>query len=85
MNHFIEKNILDLRFQKYLVVASTAIIIFFTYLIGVTIAIIAKQIIGIFSIMLVIFLSVAIGSLCIAFFFHARSKMRKILTTLKEM
>ncbi len=38
------KNILDLQFQKYLVVASTSVIIAFTYIIGVGIAIFSKQI-----------------------------------------
>ena len=85
MNNTIEKNILDLRFQKYLVIASTAIIIFFTYIIGAAIALIAKQIVGIFSILLVVFLSVAIGSFCMALFFHARNKMEDIVATLKEL
>jgi len=39
-----KKNILDLQFQKYLIIASTSIIISFTYFIGVVIAIFAGQI-----------------------------------------
>lgn len=38
------KNILDLHFQKYLILVSTSAILIFTYLIGVGIAIITKQI-----------------------------------------
>ena len=33
-----KKNILDLQFQKYLVVASTSVIVAFTYIIGMGIA-----------------------------------------------
>ena len=39
-----KKNILDLQFQKNLIIASTTVIIMFTYLIGVGIALITKQI-----------------------------------------
>ena len=40
-----KKNVLDLQFQKYLVIASTSVIIAFTYAIGVGIAVFTKQII----------------------------------------
>lgn len=39
-----KKNILDLQFQKYLIVASTSVIIAFIYAIGVGIALFSKQI-----------------------------------------
>jgi len=45
MNTEIKKNILDLQFQKYLVIASTSVIISFTYFVGIIIAILTKQII----------------------------------------
>jgi uncharacterized membrane protein len=40
----IQKNILDLNFQKHLVIASTTIIILFTYIIGIFIALISSTI-----------------------------------------
>jgi len=40
----IRKNILDLHFQKHLIIMSTSIIIIFTYLIAITISIITKQV-----------------------------------------
>jgi len=40
----IKKNILDLHYNKYLQYYNTAIIIFFTYCIGIAIAFITKQI-----------------------------------------
>ncbi|MEK6855399.1 MAG: hypothetical protein AABX73_04210 [Nanoarchaeota archaeon] len=39
-----KKNILDLQFQKYLIIASTSVILAFTYAIGVGIALFSKQI-----------------------------------------
>ena len=39
-----KKNVLDLQFQKYLTIASTSVIIAFTYFIGVGVAIFSKQI-----------------------------------------
>ncbi len=39
----IRKNILDLHFQKYLIIASTSAIVAFTYIIGVGIAFIKKS------------------------------------------
>jgi len=44
MNDETKKNILDLQFQKYLIIASTSVIIFFTYIIGVGITVLTKQI-----------------------------------------
>lgn len=85
MGSTIKKNILDLQFQKYLVIASTAIIIFFTYLIGIAIALIAKQIVGSFSIIVIIVLSIAIGSIYIIFFLNARKEMKEIVVTLKQL
>ena len=39
-----KKNVLDLQFQKYLIIASTSIIIAFTYSVGIVIAILTEQI-----------------------------------------
>ena len=38
------KNVLDLHFQKHLTIASTSVIIAFTYLIGISISFLTKQI-----------------------------------------
>lgn len=42
MDDFIKKNILE--FQRNLTIASTTIILFFTYLIGISIGFVTKQI-----------------------------------------
>jgi hypothetical protein len=39
-----KKNLLDLHFHKYLVIASTSVLIAFTYIIGIAIAFFTKQI-----------------------------------------
>ena len=39
----IKKNILDLRFNKYLQLYNTHIIIFYTYLIGIFVALVTQQ------------------------------------------
>ncbi len=39
-----KKNVLDLHFQKYLTIASTSVIVAFTYAIGVGIAFLTRQI-----------------------------------------
>ena len=44
MDTNIKKNILDLQFQKFMNIASTIIIIIFTYFIGVGIGFMTKQI-----------------------------------------
>ena len=44
MKIIIKKNILDLRYNKYLQYQTTAIITLVTYMIGVTIAVLTKQI-----------------------------------------
>ena len=39
----IKKNVLDLEFQKYLIIASTSVITLFTFLIGVALAFLVKE------------------------------------------
>jgi len=43
LNSRIKKNILDLEFQKYLIIASTSIVILFTFLTGVALAFLVKD------------------------------------------
>jgi len=44
MQNIIKKNILDLQYQKYLMIVSASLIIMFTYMIGVGITFITKQV-----------------------------------------
>jgi len=75
-----KKNILDLQFQKYLVIASTSIIIAFTYFIGVGIAILTKQVDLSDSINLGVLIIISFGILgiCSSFFFNVVFHLRNI-------
>ena len=81
------KNILDLQFQKYLVVASTSVVISFTYLIGVGIAILTKQInLGDYIDMFKVFIfSSAVLGTCAIFLFNAMYHLRNIPEVLKNI
>lgn len=76
---------LDLQFQKSMIIASSAVVIVFTYIIAVTVGLIAGEIdiqedarvIAIFS---TFFLSSSTY-----FFLRSRKQMNMILITLKEM
>lgn len=75
-----KKNILDLQFQKYLIVASTAVVIAFTYIIGAVIAILAEQIrLDDFVNLLATFIvSFAVLGTCAVVFFNAAFHLRNI-------
>ena len=81
------KNILDLQFQKYLVVASTSVIIAFTYSIGIGVAIFSKQIrLDDFNNMGTIFvISVGILGVCSIIFFNAIFHLKNIPLVLKNL
>jgi putative effector of murein hydrolase len=83
----IKKNILDLQFQKYLITASTSIIIAFTYTIGVGIAILSKQIrLDNFNDMAVVFvISSGILGLCVALFLNSLFHIKNIPLALKTL
>ena len=85
MNEKIKKNILDLTFQKYLVIASTSIVLIFTYFIALSIAFITRQIeLTSFSIMFRIFiLSSAVLSSFLFMFFKSTKNLKKIIETIK--
>ncbi len=87
MNNKIKKNILDLYFQKHLVIASTSIIIAFTYLVGVGIALLTKQIKlhDFTSIKVVVIFSILIISSCIILFIKASYQIRNISEILKTI
>ena len=82
-----KKNVLDLQFQKYLTTASTSIIIAFTYLAGVGIALLTKQInLGDFLIVgVLIVISMGILGICSAFFFNAVFHIRNIPRVMKNI
>ena len=81
------KNILDLQFQKYLVVASTSVIIAFTYAIGVGIAIFSKQVrLEDFNSMGAIFvISVGVLGVCSIIFLNAIFHLKNIPLVLKNL
>jgi len=82
----IRKNILDLHFQKYLIIASTSAIVAFTYIIGVGIAFITKQIIiDLFSLSILIIFSVIVFGICSALFFYSLFHIKSILEVLKNL
>lgn len=82
-----KKNILDLQFQKYLVIASTAIVVAFTYIIGVGIAMVSKQVqLDDFIVMgALFFISVGVMGLCAIAFFRALFHIRNIPRVLREL
>ena len=83
----IKKNILDLNFQKCLVISSTSIVIAFTYFIGVAIAIITKQLNFTEStnvLFLILFTILVIG-LCTFFFFNSYYNLKTIVEAIKTL
>lgn len=82
MNTPIEKNILDLEFQKYLMLTSTSIILAFTYIIGVCIAFISNQTGNISAL---ISASSVILSICIITFYLSYSKLNKIKYNIRNL
>lgn len=82
-----KKNILDLQFQKYLVAASTSVIIAFTYVIGVSIAIFSKQIrLDDFNSMGAVFvISVGVLGICSIIFFNSIFHLKNIPLVVKSL
>jgi len=81
------KNVLDLQFQKYLTIASTSIIIAFTYFVGVGIAILTKQVnlSDFISVGVLIVISLGILGICSSLFFNAVFHLRNIPKVVKEI
>ena len=81
------KNILDLQFQKYLTIASTSIIIAFTYFVGVGIAILTKQVnlSDFISAGVLMVISLGILGICSSLFFNAVFHLRNIPKVVKEI
>ena len=82
-----KKNILDLQFQKYLTIASTSIIIAFTYFIGVGIAIFSKQIQlnNFVSMGSLLVISAGVLGICSTLFFNALFHLKNIPSVVKEL
>ena len=84
----INKNILDLNFQKHLVTASTAIVVLFTYVIGIFIAFVTGGLNLNNYVYLSVFLAVTliIIGFCVIIFIRSYSKIKSIpeeINTLK--
>ncbi len=79
------KNILDLQFQKYLAASSTTRIIVFTYFVGISIAILTKQLdLSDFKIMpILLIISSAVLGMCAILFFNARFHIENIPKVIK--
>jgi hypothetical protein len=82
----IKKNILDLQFQKYLIKASTSIVVAFTYLVGVFVSLIAKDIdlknYDVVSILIGI--SIFVLAPCTLVFYRSTFHIKNILSILKN-
>ncbi len=82
----IKKNILDLQFQKYLIKASTSVVIAFTYLVGVFLLLIAKDIDlkDPTVITLLIGVSIFVLAPCALFFYKSQFHIKNIISILKS-
>jgi len=87
MQNIIKKNILDLQYQKYLMIASASLIVSFTYLIGVSISFITKQIRldNLVDMVILVIFSSAILGICVIIFLRAFFHMENIILILKEI
>lgn len=81
MNQQLKKNILDLQYQKYLVIASTTVILFFTYMISLWISLITGQVKfeNLLSVILTFAVSVGVIGLCSIFFLISRRELAKVV------
>ena len=81
------KNVLDLQFQKYLTIASTSVIIAFTYFVGVGIAVLTKQVnlSDFISVGVLIVISLGILGICASLFFNAIFHLKNIPKVVKEI
>jgi len=86
-NDQIRKNILDLNFQKYLVIASTSVVIGFTYILTVTIAFFTDQLNfnNFFYFLFVLFISFIVLAICIYYFSIALYHLGRIPKILKTL
>jgi len=76
---------LDLQFQKGMLIASSAVVIAFTYIIGIIVGLIANQIDIRQNALLTFAFSVMFLAPCMYFFLRSRKQMNLILLILKDM
>ncbi len=83
----IKKNILDLNYNKYLQYYNTSIIIVFTYIVGILIALITKQIDYSSSTQLLVLCAVStiFGSAMVLLLFRWKRHMLNILRDIKGL
>ena len=81
------KNVLDLHFQKHLTIASTSVIIAFTYLIGISISFLTKQIKfdNMISISAIIIISIGILGICSLLFFNSQNHLKNIPKVVRNL
>lgn len=86
-NENIKKNLLDLNFQKYLVISSTSIIITFTYLIGFGIALMTGQINfdSLKNTLLILGFSTVLFGVCSFLFLNAYINIKNILKEIQNL
>lgn len=82
-----KKNILDLHFQKYLIVASTSVIVAFTYFLGFGIAILTRQIKlnDFVTIGFVFIISAGVLGTCSILFYNALFHLKRIPEVVREI
>ena len=82
-----KKNVLDIQFQKYLIIASTSVIIAFTYFIGVGIAILTEQVKSndFLAMGVLIVISIGILGICLALFFNSVFHLKNIPEVVKSL
>ncbi|HIH25179.1 hypothetical protein J4476_04270 [Candidatus Woesearchaeota archaeon] len=79
MDVTIKKNILDLNYQKCLVIISTTVVILFTYIIGIMIAFLSGAIkTNSVNITYLILFTFLVMSPCLYFFINSFKKLRSI-------
>ena len=87
MNDDVKKNLLDIHFQKNLIIASTSVILGFTYIIGVSIAVITRQINfkNPMSWLLLAIISMLVLGYLTLIFLRARHHIENILHLIKDL
>lgn len=82
-----KKNILDLQFQKYLIISSTSMVMAFAYIIGVGVAVAIKQIQlnNLVDMTALFIISSGILGVCSFIFFNALFHIRNILELIKKL
>ena len=87
MKDGIKKNLLDLHFQKNIAVASTSVVLGFTYLVGVGVAVITNQINfkNPMSWLLLAIISMLVLGYLTLIFLRARHHIQNILYLIKRL